>query len=145
MPEHAIKFQYQLGVWGPIASTTTERYFAGGETMYWLWQKPDRYCDVCDGGVADWSVINFDMDSAYVEQYTFGGEDGTSYSYDSYYDGGDMYYEDYYSYSSYSGYYETSVSYTTEVVSYSYSEVYYEEPMLEYTGEEMVGGDFNEI
>jgi hypothetical protein len=137
MPEHAIKFQYQLGVWGPIASTTTERYFAGGETMYWLWQKPDRYCDVCDGGFADWSVINFDTDSAYVEQYTFGGEGGTSYS-------SDVYYEDYYMDS---GYYETSYSYstTTEVVSYSYSEVYYEEPVLEYTGEEMVGGDFNEI
>lgn len=36
-PEHALKFQYQLGEWGPIETLTTERYFAGGDVMQWLW------------------------------------------------------------------------------------------------------------
>lgn len=51
-PEHARKFTYQLGEWGPIAEMTDERYYIGGGDEFWLWEMPEGHCDVC-GDVQD--------------------------------------------------------------------------------------------
>lgn len=46
-PAVSINFLYQNGNWGPIGLMTDERYKVDGDN-FWLWQKPEGHCDVCD-------------------------------------------------------------------------------------------------
>lgn len=67
-PAQQRKFQYQTGEWGPIASMTDERYYIGGGDEFWLWQKPEGHCEVCETFDGWHDSVNWQVEESESEE-----------------------------------------------------------------------------